>query len=330
MSRTVPVTTIIDRARRRADIESELDRFTPAELLDEVNASLARLHVILVGVRGAEYFEKQYLVYSSTVAVGTDPPAIAVSGFAEYDGAVVVIRGNITGAPGAAQVQISKDNGVTFGSNVTTTPGPYNVPNSSIVVTFPDTGTYVGDNGWTSTPTEPTTTANVGTMPLPPDFFEMGNVSALINGQRINVLRYMKNERVYLRDVRDWYGLVAPFPCYRLRGDRSRNGGELVDFAPIPAGAYPLTLFYVPQARTYTDSESIPLDSGHEEWLILDVAIKCREKDDMERASLVARQSQLLDEITKVAQYRDANMPERVVDRGLSEHWGGGFDRNWR
>jgi hypothetical protein len=332
MSRTVPVATIIDRARRRADIENELDRFTPAELLDEVNASLARLHVILVGVRGAEFFEKQYLVYATTVATGTSPPDIQVGGFAEYDGAVVVVRGNITGPPGSAMVQVSVDNGLTFGAAISTTARVYTVPGTAITITFPDTGTYVGDNGWSSTPSEPLSVPNTASLRLPPDFFEMGNVSALVNGQRINVTRYMKNERVYLRDVRDWFGLTAPFPCYRLRGDRSRDGGELIDFAPLPAGAYPLTIFYVPQARTYVDGQSIPLDSGHEEWLILDVAIKCREKDDMERASLVARQAQLLEEITKVAQYRDANMPERVVDRGLGgfDGFGGFGGGNWR
>jgi len=332
MSRTVVISTLINRIRRRADIERETDRFPQSELLDEVNASLARLHLILVGVRGADFFEKEALVYATTEAQGTNPPAIVVGGWAEHEGAVVVIRGNLTGPAGVAQVQISQDNGITFGPNVTTTPGTYNVPNSFITVTFPATGTYVGDNGWSSTPALPKTVAGQATMFLPPDFLEMGALAADVNGQKVNVVRYMKNERAFLRETRDWFGLISPFPCYRLRGDRSRDGGECIDFAPVPAGAYEITMFYTPQARTYaSETDSIPLDTGHEEWLILDVAIKCREKDDLERASLVARQAQVYEEISKVAEQRDNSMPERVIDRSndwLPERgWGYGGPR---
>jgi len=318
MSRTVPVTTLIARVRRRADIENELDRFADAELVDEINASLASLHLILVACRGADYFEKKCLVYTTTVAVGTAPPEIIVGGFAEHEGSVVVIRGNITGAPGAAQVQISKDNGVTFGPNVTTTPGTYNVPNSFITITFPTTGTYVGDNGWTSTPELPKTVAGQEIMILPPDFMEVSAIETTVNAERVFLNRYNKNERAFLRTIKDWYGLLTPFPCYRLRGDRSRDGGEHLSFVPIPSASYPLEFYYAPQVRIWTIADSIPLDSGHEEWLVLDVAIKCRNKDDLDATSLIGKQKVVQESITAVGEYRDASQAERVSDRSVN------------
>jgi hypothetical protein len=318
MSRTVAVTTLISRIRRRADIENETERFADAELVDEINASLANLHLILVACRGADYFEKKYLVYTTTVAIGTLPPEIIVGGFAEHDGAVVVVRGNITGPVGSAIVQVSVDNGLTFGAGIPTTPRVYTVPGTAVTITFPDTGTYVGDNGWTSTPEPPKTVAGQESMALPPDFMEVSAIETTVNAERVFLNRYNKNERAFLRTIKDWYGLLTPFPCYRVRGDRSRDGGEYISFVPIPSGSYPIELYYAPQVRIWTITDSIPLDSGHEEWLILDVAIKCRNKDDLDASNLIGKQGAVKEAITTVGEYRDASQAERVSDRTVN------------
>ncbi len=58
MARTRTLTQLLDDVRKRADIESETDRFPDAELTRYVNQGITELYDLLVAARGRQYYRK--------------------------------------------------------------------------------------------------------------------------------------------------------------------------------------------------------------------------------------------------------------------------------
>lgn len=56
MSRAVSLSTLITRVRRRADIESAADRFSDAEITDNLNESITELYDVLLSAYGQDYY----------------------------------------------------------------------------------------------------------------------------------------------------------------------------------------------------------------------------------------------------------------------------------
>lgn len=70
MARSVPLSTLITRVRRRADIESATARFPDAEITDNLNESITELYDIIRMSWGDGYFRSSY-VFTTSTAVDT-------------------------------------------------------------------------------------------------------------------------------------------------------------------------------------------------------------------------------------------------------------------
>ncbi len=104
---------------------------------------------------------------------------------------------------------------------------------------------------------------------LPPDFLAMTSVDiALGNNVVINARAFQEEERNALRGVP--VGWTAGAPVYYT------IWGNSIAFIPAPTGTFPVVLNYVPIAPTLNDpAATIDSINGLEEFIVLDVAIKC-------------------------------------------------------
>lgn len=76
MSRSVSLTNLITRVRQRADIESDLLRFTDAEITTNLNESIAELYDIILSAYGQDYFRSTYAI---TLVAGQSVYSLPVS-----------------------------------------------------------------------------------------------------------------------------------------------------------------------------------------------------------------------------------------------------------
>jgi hypothetical protein len=154
-----------------------------------------------------------------------------------------------------------------------------------------------------------TTVAGTASYALPSDFMALISLETQINGSNVYLRQYNQQERPWLRNISDW-SLASMCPMYRLRGNN-------LDFAPVPNAVYTVNMYYIPSApQLVNDTDTFDGISGWEEWIVLDVARKCLQKDDRDCTLVLAERAKVEDEIAKEASSRDAANAERVTDRG--------------
>jgi hypothetical protein len=162
------------------------------------------------------------------------------------------------------------------------------------------------------------TVANVATVALPVGFFKL---TALfwVNGsykQPIHMAPQMEAEDFITGS--GWSPLVEIH--YRLQIGNLK-------FFPTPLGVYSLTLKYIPSSvRLAADSDTFDGYNGWEEWVILDAAQKCleREGNDGDAALLMPRKQRMEARIDAMAD-RNQSEPARIQDVYATPPWPWGF-----
>lgn len=97
--------------------------------------------------------------------------------------------------------------------------------------------------------------------------------------------------------------------------------GERGDFRSLPPEGQWMRLYYVP-APTILNSDSHIIDgvAGWEELIIVDAAIKMKDKEESDTTVLQQERQILVDRIEKMKNSRDAATPDKVTDvRGWSD-----------
>lgn len=102
---------------------------------------------------------------------------------------------------------------------------------------------------------------------------------------------------------------------YRLVADAVR-------LRPVPDAVYPGKLHYVPAATALV----VPTDAyegrnGWEEYVVVDAAIRCLQKEESDVSVLMAQKAQLTARIELAASTRDVNGPAQMVDVDGCEEW---------
>lgn len=112
---------------------------------------------------------------------------------------------------------------------------------------------------------------------------------------------------------------------------RYRIQGNQIWLNPLPQINQTVRLFYVPKMTTLSaDSDEVQGVSGWTEYIIVDAAIKCMQKEESDVSVLMAQKQALLKRIDGIAENRDAGMPATIADTELSNSfypWGssGGY-----
>lgn len=170
------------------------------------------------------------------------------------------------------------------------------------------------------TETPLTTTASVATVPLPADFlYETGLF--WLNGS--DKFRIVKATNVDAEEFITGAGWTSFYDVrYRLQAAN-------IKFYPTPLGVHTVTLKYIPTSvRLTMGSDTFDGYNGWEEWVILDAASKCleREGNDEDAALLAPRKQRMEQRIADMAD-RDHASPAAIQDtRGAQSSWPG---RGW-
>ena len=153
------------------------------------------------------------------------------------------------------------------------------------------------------------TVLNQDAYDLPADFYELRGVDVKLQGDTwFTIQRYNFNERNRYKEPTTWAVYNAPHIRYRLVGDKLR-------FNPPADTNTPIRLWYIPKAQNLVLATDAYNDfNGWIEYVIVDAAIKCLQKEESDVTILAAQKSALLVRIESKSKNRDAGSPESVYD----------------
>jgi hypothetical protein len=150
---------------------------------------------------------------------------------------------------------------------------------------------------------------NIGT-----DFYKLRGVDAQLNGQNYFTLRpFNFNERNLYQSWGSWSLLGLTNVRYRM------VGGNLV-FTPIPSTNTSVRVWYIPTAQKFdsttpaTSTTTFDDINGYAEYVVLDAAIKCLQKEESDVQGLMYDKQQMKRRIEEAANNRDAGSPLTVSD----------------
>lgn len=143
---------------------------------------------------------------------------------------------------------------------------------------------------------------------LPVDFYKLKGVDANINDNNwFSVRPFNFNERNRNQDV-TWGLLNGPTIRYRLMGSN-------IKFSPAPNATYQMRIWYVPLATILVaDSDSFDDLNQYAEYVVIDAAIKCLQKEESDVSVLAAQKMAMKRRLEEMADNRDAGQPDSVSD----------------
>lgn len=163
-------------------------------------------------------------------------------------------------------------------------------------------------------PLEFTISSGSSTYSLPSDFYKVIGVDFAVdanNWQTVTPFVFADRNRRRLSDkLRGLYTTAS----YRILGDTMR-------FVPSDQCAGDYRLWYVPRAAEKTvAADTIDGVNGWEEYIVVDCAIKCMQKEESDVTVLMAQKAALTKRIEDMAQNRDAGHSQRITDITMNEY----------
>ena len=155
-----------------------------------------------------------------------------------------------------------------------------------------------------------TTVTGTDEYDLPTDFYKLRGVDAQLgSGNDFLTLRpFNFNERNRFTDVAAWTHLGAPAVRYHLIGSK-------IKFSPIPDRNATIKLWYIPTApKLEFNSDELDQFNGYDEYVIVDVVIKMKLKEESDTTVEERQKAALKQRIEEASQNRDAAQPESVSD----------------
>jgi len=159
---------------------------------------------------------------------------------------------------------------------------------------------------------------------LPSDFYELVDVYITQNSWRYMLKPFQRqNTDLYLNQGTSWGGYDY---VYRLRGLWVAAAAPVaqIEILPPPSGVFDITIDYIPVCTisTQNDPEYDGIN-GWEEWVVLNCCIMMMQKEESDPSVLMAQRGIIEDRIEKLANSRDAGVPEKLIDsrRDLFDDW---------
>ena len=157
--------------------------------------------------------------------------------------------------------------------------------------------------------------SNPGT--LPATFYKALGVDFDSGGTTYRLRRFSFQERNKLNSPSMVAGRIAD-TLYAIQGAE-------IKFIPAPTVSGTATLWYVPEAQQFDSSGSgfmsvtivtkaPAVAFGYEEYVVVDAAIKCLQKEESDVQILLVQKQQLKERIENAASNRDQGEPARITD----------------
>lgn len=152
---------------------------------------------------------------------------------------------------------------------------------------------------------------------LPSDFYKMKGVDLNIQGNNwFSVRPFNFNERNRNQDL-TWGLLLGPSLRYRIMGGNLK-------FNPAPDASYNGRIWYVPKATTLVaDTDSYDDLNQYAEYVVVDAAIKCLQKEESDVSVLMGQKAALKRRLEEMANNRDEGQPNTISDiyAENNEYW---------
>tara|TARA_R110002167_G_scaffold88894_3_gene239589 strand:+ start:381 stop:1094 length:714 start_codon:yes stop_codon:yes gene_type:complete len=155
------------------------------------------------------------------------------------------------------------------------------------------------------------------------DFYKLRGVDAQLNGSDYFTLSpFNFNERNLYQNWGSWSLAGLTNVRYRM------VGGNLV-FSPQPEGVTNVRVWYIPTAQQFssatpaTSTTTFDDYNGYAEYVVVDAAIKCLQKEESDVSVLRAQKVEMKRRIEEAADNRDAGSPLSVTDIyvGNNDFW---------
>jgi hypothetical protein len=156
-----------------------------------------------------------------------------------------------------------------------------------------------------------TTSPGSDTYPLPTDFYKLMGVDYVTSStQSITLKTFRWQERNRFREP--FYNARIYNLMYQIRND------SLV-FIPTPNGNQKIKVWYIPRTQELVmDTDTFDGINGYEEYVVIDAAIKMKEKEESDTSGLLFAKQKMEERIKALSSGRDSTEPARVVDTDRS------------
>jgi len=152
---------------------------------------------------------------------------------------------------------------------------------------------------------------------LPANFYKLLGVDLALSNSTdsyvtIKPFNFAERNRYAAPNFQSFYGITNL--RYRIRGNK-------IWFTPIAEANQKLRIWYVPRMPTLdSDDDSADGISGWNEYVIIDAAIKCMQKEESDVSVLMAQKMAITQRIEDAAENRDAGFPKTVSDTSFSNY----------
>lgn len=178
--------------------------------------------------------------------------------------------------------------------------------------------TRYGDNYYVASPFRFATDGQNQFYDLPTDFYKLLGVDL----QLANQLDSYVTIRPFLFSDRNRYAVPNFQSFYGVTNLRYRLNANQLWLTPIPTAGQTIQVWYVPRmTQLVSPSDVVDGISGWTEYIIIDGAIKCLQKEESDCSELNAQKQAIILRIEANAENRDAANPPQVADTQYTDMW---------
>lgn len=176
-----------------------------------------------------------------------------------------------------------------------------------------------GNNYYVASPYQFTTDGVNEMFALPADFYKLLGVDLSLTGGTpgswLTVRGFEFNDR-------NRYSVPNFQAFYGVTNLRFRLNGNSLWLTPTPSSGQVMQLWYIPRLTTLAAlADTADGISGWTEYIIVDGAIKCLQKEESDVSILLAQKQALIQRIEAMAENRNAGPPPKVVDNLTGDVW---------
>ena len=174
-----------------------------------------------------------------------------------------------------------------------------------------------GDDYFIASPYSFTTNGTSDSYQLPGSFYKLLGVDLALSNSTdsyvtIKPFNFAERNRYAAPNFQSFYGITNL--RYRIRGNK-------IWFTPIAEANQKLRIWYIPKMNTLDlDTDTVDGISGWTEYVIIDAAIKCLQKEESDVSVLLAQKAAITQRIEAAAENRDAGFPKTISDVSFSNY----------
>jgi len=174
-----------------------------------------------------------------------------------------------------------------------------------------------GDNYFVASPYSFTSDGVNDEYTLPTDMYKLLGVDLALSNSTdswvtIKPFNFAERNRYAVPNFQSFYGITNL--RYRLMGNKLK-------FTPIPQANQQFRLWYVPRLTTLVNNtDTVDGISGWTEYIIIDAAIKCLQKEESDTNVLMGQKLAIIQRIENASENRDAGFPRTVADVSFSNY----------